>query len=115
MMNLKYRLPTEAEEQLAFISWLRLKNIPFNHTANERKTSVYQGRFLKRMGVARGFPDLTIFLPKKVLYVELKRKTGAKITDEQKKWVTLLDELEYAKAKICYGADEAIKFIQENI
>lgn len=110
-------IPTEKAEHLKLVSWLNLKRLNFNHTANERKTTARQGANLKRLGVKKGFPDISIYLSDKVLFVELKRavKSKSKVSKEQLDWIELLNSLPYAKSKICYGADEAIKFIIDNL
>ena len=110
-------IPTEKAEHLKLVSWLNLKHLYFNHTANERKTTARQGAELKRLGVKKGFPDISIYLSDKVLFIELKRssKSKSKVSKEQGEWIELLNSLPYAKARICYGADEAIKFVIENL
>ena len=110
-------IPTEKAEHLKLVSWLNLKHLHFNHTANERKTTARQGADLKRLGVKKGFPDISVYLSDKVLFIELKRavKSKSKVSKEQSEWIEFFNALPYAKAKICYGADEAIKFIKENI
>ena len=109
--------PSEKAEHLKLVSWLRIKRLKFNHTANERKTTARQGAELKRLGVSKGFPDISIYLGDKVLFVELKRavKSKSKVSKEQSSWIEFFNTLPYAKAKICYGADEAIEFVKENI
>lgn len=109
--------PTEKAEHLKLISWLNLKHLKFNHTANERKTTARQGAELKRLGVKKGFPDISVYLSDKVLFIELKRavKSKSKVSPEQAEWVEFFNSKPYAKAKICYGADEAIKFIYQNL
>lgn len=110
-------IPTEKAEHLKLVSWLNLKHLHFNHTANERKTTARQGAELKRLGVKKGFPDISVYLGDKVLFIELKRavRSKSKVSKEQSEWINFLNSLPYAKAKICYGADEAIKFVIENL
>lgn len=117
MITKTITIPTEKAEHLKLVSWLNLKHLKFNHTANERKTTARQGAELKRLGVKKGFPDISVYLPDKVLFIELKRviKSKSKVSKEQEQWIEYLNSLLYAKAKICYGADEAIKFIYENL
>ena len=110
-------IPSEKAEHLKLVSWLNLKRLKFNHTANERKTTIRQGADLKRLGVKKGFPDISVYLSDKVLFIELKRavRSKSKVSKEQSEWIDYLNALPYAKAKICYGADEAIEFIRENL
>lgn len=110
-------IPTEKAEHLKFVYWLNLKHLHFNHTANERKTTARQGAELKRLGVKKGFPDISIYLSNKVLFIELKRavKSKSKVSKEQSNWIEFFNTLPYAKARVCYGAEEAIKFVIENL
>lgn len=72
---------------------------------------------LKRQDYQRVIPDLTIFLKDKILFIELKRrvKSLSKVSSHQEEWVAFLNTLPYAKAQVCYGAKEAIEFIEENL
>lgn len=110
-------IPTEKAEHLKLVSWLNLKHLKFNHTANERKTTARQGAEFKRLGVKKGFPDISVFLSDKVLFIELKRSVKSKsvVSKEQSEWIEFFKSLSYAKAKICYGANEAIEFIKTNL
>lgn len=110
-------ITSEKAEHLKLVSWLNLKHLHFNHTANERKTTARQGAELKRLGVKKGFPDISIYLNDKVLFIELKRavKSKSKVSPDQVEWIEFFNSVHYAKAKICYGANEAIEFIKANL
>ena len=125
-------IPTEYEECCAFSQWLKLKNITHHHIASESQSGRYgaiRGAKLKRMGQSRGFPDYLIFIPMKniigyrgdkefiplaTVAVEMKRKKGGKVSEEQKNWLLTLESagIETFVAK---GTDEAIKFIEERM
>lgn len=116
--------PTEYEECVAFVDWLRLNNIPHSHCANESQSgsrnAMIRGAKLKRIGQSRGVWDYEVFVPIKgitgevdcyqQLKIEMKRKKGSTISVEQKKWGEIY-ELAGVPCKICHGANEAIDFV----
>lgn len=108
-------IPYEETEQMAVVSWLKVKKIPHIHVANERMASVQYKKKLKALGTYAGFPDLMVFLPSKTLFIEMKRakKSLSKVSAEQTEWIEILNMFDYAKAKVCYGSGEAIDFIKE--
>ena len=107
--------PLEDQEMMTFATWLRINKIPFTHVANERVASVQYKKKLKAMGTSAGFPDMLVFLPSKIVFVEMKRakKSLSRVSDEQEGWVDTINYYDYAKAKVCYGSGEAIDFIKE--
>lgn len=110
------KIPYEEAEQMAVVSWLKIKKIPHIHVANERMASVQYKKKLKALGTYAGFPDLMVFLPNKTLFIEMKRakKSLSKVSAEQTEWIEILNMFDYAKAKVCYGSGEAIDFIKEH-
>ncbi|CUU91361.1 VRR-NUC domain [Campylobacter hyointestinalis subsp. hyointestinalis] len=115
-------VPKEEQEQIKLVNWLRVNKIRHIHVANERMASVIYKKKLKALGTYAGFPDLMIFLPNKILFIELKRakKSLSKVSPEQKEWIEFLggwSENLYGvnTARVCYGAGEAIDFIKENL
>ena len=109
--------PLEDQEMMTFATWLRINKIPFTHVANERVASVQYKKKLKAMGTSAGFPDMLVFLPSKIVFVEMKRvkKSLSRVSDEQEDWVDTINYYDYAKAKVCYGSGEAIDFIKSEI
>ena len=121
-LKAKKLIPLEEQEQMNFVSWLRVHKIKHIHIANERMASVVYKKKLKALGTYAGFPDLMIFLPNKILFIEMKRsdKRLSRVSKEQKEWIDFLDiwsENLYSvsTAKVCYGASEAIEFVKENL
>lgn len=118
--------PSEYDECVAFVDWLRLNNIPHAHYGNESqsgtKNAMIRGAKLKRIGQSRGVFDYDIFIPIKgvtgeidcyqELRVEMKRVRGGTVSPEQKEWLKIY-ELAGVPARICKGADEAIEFVKE--
>lgn len=120
------RIPLEQDEQIAFVDWLKIKRIPHFHCPNEvggqTKALKIRAIKMKRLGVARGVPDLFVFVPINGIYnepdayqpiaIEMKRKKGSATTKEQKEWLEIL-EMAGIPSKVCKGADEAIAFVKE--
>lgn len=99
------------------VAYLRVRNIPFTHVANETGHDNYSKRRairMKRQGTAKGFPDYVIALPGVgVVYIELKRLRGSATSHEQREWIATLNACPGAEARICKGASGAIAFIEE--
>lgn len=110
-------IPLEEQEQMKFVSWLRVNKIRHIHVANERMCSVVYKKKLKALGTYAGFPDLMIFLANRTLFIEMKRsdKRLSRVSIEQSEWLEFLNLLDKGSAKVCYGADEAIEFVKENL
>lgn len=117
---------TEEQEQMEFVRWLRINKIPHFHCPNEvggqTRSLKVRAIKMKRMGVSKGVPDLFIFIPVaginghtdayQAVAIEMKRKKGARTSDEQKEWLKVL-ELAGIPCAICKGADKAIEFVKE--
>lgn len=74
----------------------------------------------KAMGVRAGVPDMLIVFPNTVLFLELKRLKGGKVSDSQKAWIEALNKVEepalnsshrYVVACVAAGFDEAKRAI----
>jgi len=117
--------PTEYEECVDFVQYLRLRGIPHCHCANESqsgtRSAIIRGSKLKRIGQSRGVFDYEVYVPKtqkdgsikyKLLKIEMKRRKGGRVSADQKKWQEI-----YKAAKIpcaiCNGAGEAIDFVEK--
>lgn len=87
----------------------------WNATPNGGKRNIGVAKKLKAEGVSKGFPDITVFLPSIVLYIELKKLKGSYPTKEQKEWIDSLNKLKYASARCCKGWREAMQFVNEHL
>lgn len=68
----------------------------------------------KAMGVRAGVPDMLIVFPDKVLFLELKRLNGGKVSEAQKAWVEALTCVSgNVYAAIAAGFDEAKREIDD--
>ena len=131
-MKLPKMLPLEEQEQINFVKYLNAKKIFHFAPMGENKQS-YANRQVamkiasksKKMGKIKGLSDVIVMLKDKILFVELKRaryplKSGkystshTKVSKEQKNFTeTINKSFRYAKARVCYGAVEAIGFVEE--
>ena len=122
-------VPLEDEEAEALSSYLKAKGIWHTHVPNEIKAKPQYYAKRKRMGVSKGFPDYCILVPTVTqgictVFIELKRqrkvlkngKIGASpsaTSEEQISWILELNKCESTEAIICYGAEEAIEYVEE--
>lgn len=108
----------EHQEQVAFVQWLRLQGIRHNATPNGGHRAAKTAKVLKSEGVASGFPDITVWpevgTGQPILYIEMKRTAGGRVTPEQQEWITYLNSLGFpVSARACRGCSEAIQFVEE--
>ena len=117
----EFYIPTESEEQqllFDFCMRVRYKYPELDmlvHTPNEGKRNVYNGARLKREGLRKGFPDISLYCPVgryHGLMIEMKRKKGSTITKEQKEWIEKLNAQGYA-AVFAYGCEQAWDVIEK--
>lgn len=107
---------SEYDEQKILVKWLRDNKIKCASSGNgfalNTQDNVMYMAKLKASGLSKGFPDLEVFIGNgKSLYIEMKRKKGGVVSEEQKKWITWLNDNGYS-AKVCHGADEAIEYVR---
>lgn len=68
----------------------------------------------KAMGVRAGVPDMLIVFPDKVLFLELKRLKGGKVSEAQKAWIESLTCVSgNVYAAVAAGFDEAKREIDD--
>jgi len=116
---------SEYLEGRVFCAWLRSKNLRFSHIPLE-SPNLRTALAKKARGAVKGVPDYLIVIPPLydssidcrqpvagvVLFVELKRKTGGRVTKEQKEWCAALTAAG-CPARVCRGAEEAQRFVEE--
>ena len=114
---------SEAQEQKIIFEWAEWNKNKYPelemlmHTVNEGKRTPRMGAELKRMGMKRGFPDISLLVPNKKyhgLFIELKADKTKRLTKEQKEWLEKLNKYGY-KAIRCNGSEEAIQVIKDYI
>lgn len=103
-------LPSEHEEQCAFVSAFRktYPGVRIIAIPNGGWRDIRTAARLKAEGVCRGVPDL--FIPAWGLWIEMKRKKGGVVSENQQDWLEYLDELGYG-AVVCCGADDAMNMV----
>jgi len=104
---------------------LQKKVVLFSHIPQETFTKSWVTKNKnKAMGVRAGVPDMIIVFPKSVLFLELKRLKGGKVSDAQKAWIEALNNVEkpalnsthrYVEAKVACGFVEAKDIIDSLI
>lgn len=102
----------EAREQQAVVEWCAWKRIPIFHIPNGGSRDKREAANLKRQGVKPGVPDLFVPVARggwHGLFVEMKTAKG-RVSPKQREWLELLSAQGYL-AKVCRGADEAIRVI----
>lgn len=106
-------IPTEYDEAMVLVEWLRLKGLRFCHINNEVYTSSWKQKAkMKAQGTAKGFPDYLVIVNDKLIAIELKRTKRSTTGAEQKEWIEALNNAG-VEARVCKGAKEAIIFIEE--
>lgn len=100
----------EDDEQADLCEWLDSHGIAYFAVPNGGARHIATAVRLKRLGVKRGVPD--IIVPTMRIAIELKRKSGGHLSEDQKVWLALL---EMAGWKVCVakGAGEAISFLHQ--
>ena len=112
--------PLEHMEQAALLDWwdwqAKARGLPVKllmAIPNGEARSMRAGVRLKMEGVRRGVPDLLLAIPKGGkggLWIEMKRRTGGKLSLEQKEMLGLLEAQGYAVC-VCRGYEAAKKAI----
>lgn len=111
-------IPSEHQEQSALFQWWHFQHPELEcllfATPNGGARNVITGANLKAEGVRRGVPDVCLAYPVNGyhgLYIEMKRRTKARVSPEQKYMLERLKQVGYA-AVICKGWDEARNVIE---
>lgn len=104
--------PTEAEEQIRFVQYLRLKNLAHFRVPNETYTKSWRQKNMnKALGVSKGVPDIFVIVANKLIAIEMKRTKGSQTSPEQKVWLSRLNKAG-VPAYITKGCQEAIAIIE---
>lgn len=112
--------PLEAEEAKTLMDYMHARGLKFTHIRNETMGKRSDGKIRNwqavldyQAGVSPGFPDFCVVIPNKgLLFIELKRRKGGKLSDAQAGWITALNTVPGVQAERCDGADAAIAFIE---
>lgn len=107
---------SEHYEQATFVAWFRqtYPSVRIFAIPNGGSRSRTQGAKLKLEGVSPGVPDL--FIPEWLLWVEMKRSVGGRLSAEQKDWISYLQSVGHC-AIVCAGCsdarDKVMRFVEK--
>ena len=105
-------VPTEHQEQVKLVGWMRKKGWTFCAIPNGgSRSSAIEGARLRASGLQKGFPDLLVFWPVQAA-IELKRQKGGRVSQEQQAWLDTLEGCGW-QVQVCRGADAAIEWLEE--
>ena len=100
--------PYEKAEQKAIVKWLENRGFFVFHIPNHKEMH-------KDPGAMSGIPDLQIVLPEgKVIWMELKRREGGRLSPVQKEVHKRLEELGHIVI-VGYGAKDAMEKFKETL
>lgn len=108
----------EDREHYAVVQWCDAVGLDVFHVPNSTWTKSIMVRTRNTLlGVRAGIPDLWVLVPGVgMLVIEMKRcKEPGKTnyaTPAQREWIAKLNAVPGVQAAVCYGADEAVKFIK---
>ena len=111
----------EAQEQRALFDWAAYAQNRWPelgllyHIPNGGSRDPREAHNLRMQGVKPGVPDICLPVPRNgyaALYIEMKRKSGGVLSDNQRVWLKALNRAGN-RAVVCYGFDEARETILE--
>lgn len=112
--------PHETDEEITLSNYCEQRGLTHWHVPQETYTTSWKQKTKnKAMGVLEGVSDHWVILPpnstrpKSLLVIELKRQFGNTPTDAQIKFLKDIGGIPNIGTVCCYGADEAIKVIEE--
>jgi hypothetical protein len=109
-------VPSEDQEQIDFISYLdtrpELKYSAIPNSTYSPHMSVKVKN--KKLGLRAGLPDMLVLYPGKwICFVEMKKIKNSKTYPHQQEWIDAINTVPGIEARICKGAAEAVRFIEE--
>lgn len=112
--------PTEDAEETAFSDWCERQGLTHWHVPQETYTTSWkQKAHNKSLGVLEGVSDHWVKLPTtycpngSLLVIEFKRQFGNTPTNAQIRFLDEMNTIDNVAATCCYGADEAIRMVEE--
>lgn len=115
----KLPVPLEDEEQIKFVKYLQEREergeLKFTAVPNNTYTPHMSQKVKNsKLGLRPGMSDLIVALPGIGLAcVEMKRVRGGVQSAAQKEWEAVLNTVPGVEYRVCAGAVEAIRFIEE--
>lgn len=107
--------PSEDEEQIVLVEYLETRGLKFTAVPNSTYTKSWSVKTRnKKLGLRPGLPDVLVALPGIGLaFIELKRVRLGVVSEVQKEWIDVLNMCPGTEARVCRGAIEAIRFVEE--
>lgn len=104
--------PSEAYEAEILVRYLEKNGMLFTHIPLGQYIRSPAARMrAKRQGVRKGFPDYAIVKGTKLVFIELKKRSGGRVAPEQKIWLETLTDCGL-HANVCRGARAAIAWLE---
>ena len=113
--------PSEGVEQATLFSWAKMQEYRWpelrllHHIPNGGSRGKVEAAHFKAEGVKAGVPDLFLPVargPYHGLFIEMKRRKGGRVSEEQKAWISALKAQGY-RAEVCHGWEEAADLITD--
>ena len=105
-------IPTEYEECLPLVELMEILRLKFSHIHHEMFTRSWkQKNKAKALVVRPGVPDCIIIVGEKLVFIEMKRIVGSKVSDAQRDWLAAINTCTSVEAHICRGYKEAEQLI----
>ena len=119
-LKLENRELSEHQEQVLLCKYLDWKKLPYCAVPNgiflKDRNSLFQiMNKMKAEGLKKGFPDMVVFLPEKILFIEMKKKKGGTVSPEQQTWYKIINSYDYAASYICNGFEVAKSVIEKEL
>jgi len=109
----KKTFPSEQFEAECLVRYMDSKNLLFSHINNEQFTRSWAIKAKnKRSGVRKGIPDYLVIVNNHLIFIELKKQKGGRVSPEQKMWIEALTACG-VDARVCEGFEKARAFIEE--
>ena len=118
---MKNMTATEGAEQATLFSWAEMRSIKYPelrllfHIPNGGSRGKAEAARFKAEGVKAGVPDLFLPVargPYHGLFIEMKRQSGGRTSEAQRKWLAALAAEGYFTT-VCYGWKEAAELIED--
>lgn len=126
-------IPSEHEEAVALVDWMRYQKLDFWHPPMETYTTSWKQKTRnKQEGVVKGLSDYLIYIPPKrcktkkaiLLWIELKRrrrtlkngelgKSPSTVQPEQMAFIEKMNTVGNVQGEVCYGSTESVQFIKK--
>ncbi|MBP9698116.1 MAG: VRR-NUC domain-containing protein [Candidatus Moranbacteria bacterium] len=110
-------VPSERDEQIAFVEWLRINRYVFTSIPNSAQRTARYAQMMKQEGLNPGLPDLLIIVKNQLVWIEMKksiyknRKNGG-LSESQIEWHEALNKCANTQVFVCYGDLEAREVIR---